>query len=160
MRKFILIFALALPCLTWADQPVQKGDRIDDATIINQTPAVRSSQAIEDEIVDEQIVTVLEPEFQQLEDRYRLLLDDLQSQMSVAQPDQQEVLELHAIALKQQLHEERLEVVLSYVQAQGNKDAEARVLKAIENYRNAAPVLRVRVARDPITGEARNGGAK
>lgn len=159
MKKSILTFALLLPFLVWADQPVQKGDRIDDGTKIHQTPAERSSEAIAEEIVGEQVITVLEPEFQQLEDRYTEQLNELHGQINLARPEQQEALERQAIALKQQLHDERLEVILSYVQAHGNKDAETRVLKIIEDYRNPVRTQRVNVVRDPNTG-AEIGGAK
>ena len=157
MKKLILTFVLALPFLTWADQPVQKGERIDDANIIYQTPAARTFEAFAEEAVGEPVMTVLEPEFQQLEDRYTAQLNEIQAQINQAQPEQQEALERQAIALKQQLHEERLEVILSYVQARGDKDAEARVLKAIEDYRNPVPIQRVRVDRDPVTGTEKGG---
>lgn len=160
MKKLIWTLMLAVPVLTWADQPVQKGERIDDAVIIQQTPAARSFEAIADELAGESVSTVLEPEFQQLEERYLQQLEQIQAQIALARPEEQDALEMQAISLKRQLQEERFDVVLNYVQTHGNKEAEARVQKAIAEFQNPAPVQRVTVDRDPVTGAEKKGGAQ
>lgn len=160
MKKLTLILLLALPLSLWANQPVQKGERIDDAKIVNKAPTAKSSEARVAEIAGEAVATVLEPEFQQLEDQYSELLNQLRAQIELAATDQQETLELQAIALKQELEETRLQVVLNYVRAQGNAAAEQRVLQAIEDFHNPSPVKRVSVDRDPVTGLERKGGAQ
>lgn len=160
MKKLIILALLAMPLLLLADQPVQKGERYDDAKIINQMPKKPDVMARVDELAGEPVTTVLRPEFQDLENRYQEQLDELRAQIQLAAPDQQDALEMQAMALKSQLDSERLEVVLSYVRSQGNTEAEARVLAAIEAFHNPLPVQRVQVDRDPVTGAAREGGAK
>ncbi len=160
MKSVLCILILALPLSLLAQQPIRKGDRIDDSKIINDTPKAASFMATVDNIAGEPVTTILAPEFQQLEDQYREQLDRLRAQIELARPDEQESLELQAIALKDQLQQERLQTVLTYVRAHGNTEAEARVLEAIEAYDNPVPVQRVQVDRDPVTGEDKKGAAK
>lgn len=160
MKKLFTFALIALPLMLWAQQPVQKGERYDDAKIIHETPKQNSVAAAVDELVGEPVVTVLSPEFLALEDRYQEQLNELRAQIELALPEQQEALELQAIALKSELEAERLEVVLNYVRAQGNTEAEARVLAAREALHTPQSVQRVQVDRDPLTGAERKGGAK
>ncbi len=157
MKKITLIILLALPLALWANQPVQKGERYDDAVIVDKAPTGSSTEARVDDLAGEPVTTILQPEFQELEDRYAEQLNQLRAQIELAAPDQQEALELQAVALKQELEGARLETVLNYVRAQGNTDAEKRVLEAIHNYQNPTPVQRVSVERDPKTGAEKKG---
>ncbi|MCB1060921.1 MAG: hypothetical protein KDB65_11865 [Calditrichaeota bacterium] len=160
MKKLLTFALIMLPLLAWADQPVWKGDRYDDGKIVNKMLKHSDSMDNVDQLAGEPVTTVLRPEFQALEDRYREQLSELRAQIELAAPEQQDALELQAIALKSQLEGERLEVVLNYVRAQGNSEAEQRVLAAIEAFNNPQPVQRVQVDRNPDTGELREGGAK
>ena len=160
MKSIFYILILALPLSLLAQQPVRKGDRIDDAKTVNETPKAASFLATVDDLAGEPVSTVLAPEFQQLEDQYREQLDQIRAQIELARPEAQEALELQAIALKEQLQEQRLQTVLDYVRARGNTQAEARVLDAIEAYHHPVPVQRVQVDRDPVTGEEKKGAAK
>ncbi|NUO19323.1 hypothetical protein HUU59_07760 [bacterium] len=160
MKNLLLTLALSLPLIALADQPVQKGERIDDARIVNQQPVPAAFQAAVEDAAGEDVVTVLEPVFQELEDRYQRQIDQIAAQINLAQPDQQEALEMQAVALKQQLHEERLQAVLTYVRANGNREAEERVLAVIENYYNKKPMQTVPVHRDPVTGAELEGESR
>lgn len=160
MKKLFLICAVSLPMLVLAQQPVQKGERLDDARIIHKTPVPAEVQSVVEEAVGADAITVLEPEFRELEERYQKQLDQIHAQIALAQPEQQEALELQAMALKGQLQEERLQTVLNYVRAQNNVEAEERVLNAIDAFYNKQPVQRVNVVRDPVTGAEVTGGAQ
>ncbi|MCB9365572.1 MAG: hypothetical protein H6508_00095 [Calditrichaeota bacterium] len=161
MKKFILlVVVLAIPMMLWAGEVVTKGDRSEYMESRTSDPLPRSTQALVVDLPQEAVQTVLRPEFQELQDRYQEQLDGIRAQIGLATPEQVELLEREAMDLKEQLEDERLQVVLTFVRSQGNSEAEARVLAAIEARNTPSRVQRVTVDRDPLTGEARQGGAK
>jgi len=160
MKRTLWFAALLLPVVMFAQQPVVKGDRVDDAKILNTLPPAKDSQSIPMEVLDEATVTRLEPVFQELEERFGAMIDELAGQVGLASPDQQEQLELQMMALKQQLHTERLQVALRYVTEQNNTAAIERVQAAIAAQTNRQPVQRVQVERDPVSGAELKGAAR
>lgn len=160
MKRTLWFAALLLPVVMFAQQPVVKGDRVDDAKILNTLPPTKDSQSIPMEVLDEATVTRLEPVFQELEERFGAMIDELAGQVGLASPDQQEQLELQMMALKQQLHTERLQVALQYVTEQNNTAAIERVQAAIAAQTNRQPAQRVQVERDPVSGAELKGAAR
>ncbi|MBL0061330.1 MAG: hypothetical protein IPP40_07550 [bacterium] len=151
-----ILLLLTLPALLLAQQPVVKGERVDDAIIVNTPPKATESQSIMMEVFDEETVTRLEPVFQALEDRYRAMIDELAGQVGLAAPEQQEQIEAQAIALKQQLQAERLQVALQYATEHNNTAAAERVQATIDAMNNPQPAQRVTVNRDPVSGAETN----
>ncbi|MCL4305394.1 hypothetical protein KJZ99_05725 [bacterium] len=161
MKKLLLIVtALSLPVFVLAADVEVKGERSEVIKTVHSTPAPVSVESILEEVALEAVQTVLQPEFQQLEDRFQKQISEVRAQIALATDEQAELLEQQIIALKAEQEEARLVAVLNYVRAQGNHEAEARVLAAIESRNNQTPVQRVTVERDPLTGDVREGGAK
>ena len=160
MKSTLLFALLVLPALLFAQQPVVKGERVDDAVIVDKPLQVTESEAMVMDVLDEAAVTRLEPVFQEIEDRYRTMLDELSAQINLAQPARQEELELQAMALKEQLQVERMQAALQYALDNNNTAAAQRAQAAIVAMNNREPVRRVAVERDPVTGAEAKGAAR
>jgi len=160
MKSTLLFAALLLPVLLFAQRPVVKGERVDDAMIVDKPLQVTESEATVMDVLDEAAITRLEPVFQEIEDRYQVMLNELSAQISLAQPAQQEELERQAMALKEQLQVERMQVALQYALDNNNTAAAQRAQVAMDAMNNRQPVQRITVERDPVTGAEVKGAAR